>query len=213
MGEPSSLYSPIALTHLETSTLASLDKPESLLPTDAESERQVQLPMLISGNYFDRINSNKLTVAERGIGINSDGPAAKLMEYNSGCLDGNSSDSHEVDGLEVGTSSDGPVVAPMEISVGFNSVSPVVAQMVLNGSFGDGFSFDDSSMVTGKTDMANSQLSKGIFLANILKRLSVTGLMDFGVKSVDKVGSESSMLLIQGMDNKGTRSIDMGEIG
>ena len=38
MGEPSSLYSPIALTHLETSTLASLDNPESLLPTDAESE-------------------------------------------------------------------------------------------------------------------------------------------------------------------------------
>ena len=85
--------------------------------------------------------------------------------------------------------------------------------MVLNGSFGDGFNSDDSSMVTGKTDMANSQLSKGIFLANILKRLSVAGLVDFGVKSVDKGGSESSMLLIQGMDNKGTRSIDMGEIG
>ena len=38
MGEPSYLYSPIALTHSETSTLDSSDKPESLLPTDAESE-------------------------------------------------------------------------------------------------------------------------------------------------------------------------------
>ena len=169
--------------------------------------------MLISGNYSDRISSDRLTVAERGIGINSDGPTAKLMEYNSGCLGGISSDSHEVDGLEVGTSSDGSVVALMEISARFNSVGPAKAQMVLNGSFGDGFSSDDSSMVTGKTDMANSQLSKGIFLANILKRLSVAGLVDFGVKSVDKGGSESSMLLIQGMDNKGTRSIDMGEIG
>ena len=213
MGEPSSLYSPIALTHSETSTLDSSDKPESLLPTDAESERQVQLLMLISGNYSDRISSDRLTMAERGIGINSDGLAAKLMEYNRGCLGGISSDSHEVDGLEVGTSSDGPVVALMEISAGFNSVGPAEAQMVLNGSFGDGLSSDDSSMVTGKTDMANSQLSKGIFLADILKRLSVAGLVDFGVKSADKGGSESSMLLIQGMDNKGTRLIDMGEIG
>ena len=118
-----------------------------------------------------------------------------------------------MDGLEVGTSSDGPVVALMEISAGLNSVSPAVAQMVLSGSFGDGFNSDDSSMVTGKTDMVNSQLSKGIFLADILKRLLVAGLVDFGVKSVDKVGSESSVLLIQGMDNKGTRLIDMGEIG
>jgi len=37
--------------------------------------------------------------------------------------------------------------------------------------------------------------------------------VDFGVNSVDKVGSESSVLLIQGADNKGTRSIDMGEFG
>ena len=44
--------------------------------------------------------------------------------------------------------------------------------------------------------LANSQLSKGIFLADILKRLLVAGLVDFGVKSVDKVGSESSVLLI-----------------
>ena len=37
--------------------------------------------------------------------------------------------------------------------------------------------------------------------------------MDFGVNSVDKVGSECSVLLIKGVDNKGTRPIDMGEIG
>ena len=85
--------------------------------------------------------------------------------------------------------------------------------MVLNGSSSDGFNSDDSTMVSGKTDMANSQLLKGIFLADILKRLSVAGLVDFGVKSVEKVGSESSVLLIQGADSKGTRSIDMGEFG
>ena len=81
MGEPSSLYGPIALTQSETSTLASSDKLESLLPIDAKSERQVQLPMLIIGNYSDRISSDRITVAERGIGINSDGLAAKMMEY------------------------------------------------------------------------------------------------------------------------------------
>ena len=53
----------------------------------------------------------------------------------------------------------------------------------------------------------------GIFLASILKRLSVAGSVDLGVNSVDKVGSESSVLLIQGADNKGTRPIDVIEIG
>ena len=37
--------------------------------------------------------------------------------------------------------------------------------------------------------------------------------MDFGVNSEDKLRSECSVLLIQGVDNKGTRSIDMDEIG
>ena len=173
--------------------------------------------MPISCNCSDGISSDRLTVTEIGVGINSDGLAAKLMEYNSSCLDGKSSDSPAVDGLEVRTSFDGPVVEPMEINhisiAGFNSIGPAKAQMVLNGNSFDGFSSDDSTMVPGNTDMANSQLSKGIFLADIFKRLSVLGLVDFGVKSVDKVGSESSVLLIQGVDNKGTKSIDMGEFG
>ena len=156
-------------------------------------------------------------MAEIGVRINFNYLVTKLMKYNSSCLDGKSSDNLAVEGLEVGTSSDGPVVAPMEINrisiAGFNSVGLTVAQMVLNGSSSDGFSSDDSMMVPGKTDMANLQLSKGIFSVDILKRLLVAGLVDFGVNSMDKVGSESSMLLIQGMDNKGTRSIDMGEIG
>ena len=37
--------------------------------------------------------------------------------------------------------------------------------------------------------------------------------MDFGVNSVDKVGSECSVLLIQEADNKGTKPLDMGKIG
>ena len=163
------------------------------------------------------MSSDKLIMAEIRVGINFNCLAAKLMEYNSSYLDVKSSDNLAVEGLEVGTSSDGPVVAPMEINrisiAGFNFVSLIVAQMLLNGSSSDGFSSDDSTMVPGKTDMANLQLSKGIFLANILKRLLVARLVDFGVNSTDKVGSESSVLLIQGADNKGTRSIDMGEIG
>ena len=39
------------------------------------------------------------------------------------------------------------------------------------------------------------------------------GFMDFGVNSVDKVGSESSVLLIQGVDDKCTRLIDVVEFG
>ena len=156
-------------------------------------------------------------MAEIGVRINFNYLVTKLMKYNSSCLDGKSSDNLVVERLEVGTSSDGPVVAPMEINrifiAGFNSVGLTVAQMVLNGSSSDGFSSDDSMMVPGKTDMANLQLSKGIFSVDILKRLLVAGLVDFGVNSMDKVGSESSVLLIQRADNKGTRSIDMREIG
>ena len=37
--------------------------------------------------------------------------------------------------------------------------------------------------------------------------------MDFGVNSVNKVGSVRSELLIQGADNKGTRQMDDGENG
>ena len=85
--------------------------------------------------------------------------------------------------------------------------------MELNGSSSDGSNSVDFTMVPGKTDMVNLQLSKGIFLADILKRLLAAGFMDFGVNSVDKVGSECGVLLIQGADNKGTRPIDMGEIG
>ena len=85
--------------------------------------------------------------------------------------------------------------------------------MELNGSSSDGSNSVDFTMVPGKTDMVNLQLSKGIFLADILKRLLAAGFMDFGFNSVDKVGSECGVLLIQGADNKGTRPIDMGEIG
>ena len=106
-----------------------------------------------------RVSSDKLTMAEIGVRINFNCLATKLMKYNSSCLDGKSSDNLAVEGLEVGTSSDGPVVAPMEINrisiAGFNSVGLTVAQMVLNGSSSDGFSSDDSMMVPGKTDMAN----------------------------------------------------------
>ena len=38
--------------------------------------------------------------------------------------------------------------------------------MELNGSSSDGFNSVDFTMVPGKTDMVNLQLSKGIFLAN-----------------------------------------------
>nr|POE53087.1 hypothetical protein CFP56_66406 [Quercus suber] len=159
LGESSSLTNPTLLAHLETSTLAPLEQPNSLLPTVAELEQQILLPMPISCNCSDKISSNKLTMAKIGVGINSDGLVVKLMEYNSSCLDGKSSDSPAVDRLEVGTSSDGPVEEPMEINclsiAGFNSVGPAAAQMVLNGSSSDGFSSDDSTMVLGKTDMAN----------------------------------------------------------
>nr|POE88806.1 hypothetical protein CFP56_25252 [Quercus suber] len=128
LGESSSLTKPKPLAHLETSALAPLEQPDSLLPTVAELERQIQLSMPINCNCSDEINSNRLTVAKIGVGINSDDPAAKLMEYNSSCLDGKSSDSPAVEGWEVGTSSDGPVKEPMEINfAGFNSVDPTTA--------------------------------------------------------------------------------------
>ena len=50
MGKPSSMTSPTPLAHSVTSTSVPLDKPESLLPTVVESERQVEPPMLVSCN-------------------------------------------------------------------------------------------------------------------------------------------------------------------
>ena len=99
-----------------------------------------------------------------------------------------------VDVLEVRTSSDDPAAALMEcISAGFNSDGPAVAQMELNGNSSNGSSSDEFALV--------------------LSELSAADFMDFGVNGVDKVGSVSSELLIQGADNKGTRQMDDGEIG
>ncbi|XP_075653735.1 uncharacterized protein LOC142624110 [Castanea sativa] len=81
--------------------------------------------------------------------------------------------------------------------------------MELNSSSSDGFSFDDSAVALGKIDMIDPQLLMVIFLANVLKRLSDAGFVDFGVNGVDKVGSESSVHLIQGVDDKYTRPIDV----
>ena len=67
-------------------------------------------------------------------------------------------------------------------------------------------------MAPGNTIPANSHISKGRSLADSLKGLSSAGFVDFGVNSVDKVGSVRSELLIQGADNKGTRQMDDGEI-
>ena len=203
MGEPSSLTSPTPLAHSVIPLLSPSDKPESL--------------GLVSCNKSDGISSNSLTVAGIEAGFNSDGLTVRPMVGVSSCLDRINSDSTAVDGLEFGTSSDGLEVAPMEInsffSAGFNSNGHEVAQMDLYGTSPDGFNSDDFTMALSKTDMVISQLSKGIFLADILKRLSVAGFVNFGVNRVDNVGSECSVLLFQGVDNKGTRLLDMGEIG
>ena len=118
------------------------------------------------------------------------------------CSDGISSDSLMVAGIEVGINSNGFVAKLMEdnnscldgksfnstavngLEVGTNSDGLVVASMEINCIFSTGFNFGGHA-----------------------------GFVDFGVNSVDKVGSECSVLLIQGADNKGTRPIDMGEIG
>lgn len=115
--------------------------------------------------------------------------------------------------MEIGISSDGLALAPMEVNCnffdGFNFDRLAVAQMELNSSSFDGFSFDDSVVALGKIDMIDPQLLMVIFLAYVLKRPSDAGFVDFGVNGVDKVGSESSVHLIQGMDDKYTRPIDV----
>ena len=202
MGEPSSLTSPTPLAYSVIPLISPSDKPES--------------SRLVSCSGSDGINSNSLTVAGIEARFNLNGLTMRPMVGISSCLDRINSDSIAVDGLEFGTSSDGLKVAPMEInsffSTGFNSNGHEVAQMDLYGTSPDGFNFDDFTMVLGKTDMVISQLSKCIFLADILKRLSVMGFVNFGVNRVDNVGSECSVLLFQGANNKGTRLLDMGEI-
>ena len=126
-------------------------------------------------------------------------------------------DSPAVDGLEVGTCSNGPTAASMEfkgsLSARFRFDGPAVAQMDLYGSPSSGLSFKDFAVVPGNTIPTNSHFSKGRSLADSLKGLSSAGFVDFGVNSVDKVGSVRSELLILGADNKGTRQMDDGEIG
>ena len=179
MGEPSSLTSPTPLTYLVIPLISRSDKPESL--------------RLISCSGSDGINSDSLTVAGIEVGFNLDGLTVRPMVGISSSLDRINFDSITVDGLEFGASSDGLEVAPMEINsfffAGFNSNGHEVAQMDLYGTSLDGFNFDDFTMVLGKNDMVISQLSKGIFFADILKRLSVAGFVDFGVNRVDNVGS------------------------
>ena len=85
--------------------------------------------------------------------------------------------------------------------------------MELYGSSSIGLSSEDFAVVPSNTVLANSHISKGRSLADSLKGLSGAGFVDFGVNSVDKVGSVRSELLIQGADNKGTRQMDDGEIG
>ena len=85
--------------------------------------------------------------------------------------------------------------------------------MELYGSSSIGLSSEDFAVVPSNTVLANSHISKGRSLADSLKGLSGAGFVDFGVNSVDKVGSVRSELLIQGADNKGTRQMDVGEIG
>ena len=158
-------------------------------------------------------------------GFNSNGPAVAQMEsfsmpprsFVSLTVTRLDPDSPAMDSLEVGTSSNGPAATSMEfkriLSAGFNSDGPTVAQMELYGSSSIGLSSDDFVVVPGKTVLVNSHLSKGRFLADILKGLSSAGFMDFGVNSVDKVGSVRSQLWIQWANNNGTRQIDVGEIG
>ena len=135
------------------------------------------------------------------------------IAHSSG-LNGKSPDSPAVDVLEVRTNSNDLAAAPMEcISAGFNSDRPMVAHMELNGNSSNGSSSDEFALVSSKIDMANSQLSKSSFLADIIHRLSGANFVDFRVNSVDKVGSVSSELLIQGVDYKGTKQIDVGESG
>ena len=52
------------------------------------------------------------------------------------------------------------------------------------GSSLDGFNSNDFTQFLGKTDMVISQLSKGIFLADILKRLSNAGFVDYGIEGI-----------------------------
>ena len=106
-----------------------------------------------------------------------------------------------------------PMVSNHFFSTGFYSYSHEVVQMGTYGRSPDGFNSNDFTQSLGKTNMVISQLSKGIFLVDILKRLSNAGFVDFGVNRGDKIGSECSVLLFHGVDNKGTRRLDMGEVG
>ncbi|KAF3953827.1 hypothetical protein CMV_020760 [Castanea mollissima] len=133
---------------------------------------------------INTVSSDNLTVAGIEAGFNSDGLKGRPMVGFNSCHDRISSDNTVVDGLEFGTSSDGLEVAPMEYK-SFSSAG-----------------FNSYGHEGAKTD-----------LYDILKRLSAAGFVDFGVNRVDKAGSECSVLLFQGVDNKGTRLLDMSEIG
>ena len=159
---------------------------------------------------FADISFDHLTVARY---YSNDLTTTPMVGFNN-CIERKSSDSTAVVGLKLGTISDGLVAAPMMSNHFFSSRiysnSHELVQMGTYGSSPDGFNSNDFMQFLGKTDMVISQLSKGIFLVDILKRLSNAG---FGVNRGDKVGSECSVLLFNEADNKGTRRLDMGEIG
>ena len=163
-------------------------------------ERQVELPLLVSCSGSDGISSDSLMVAGIGAGYNSVGLTARSTVGFINGLERKSSDSTAVDGLELGTNYDGCVVAPMVVnsffSAGFLSYSHEVTQMGANGCSTDGFNSIDFTQGLGKTLMVNSQLLKGIFLADILKRLLAVGFVEFGVNRGVNVGSECGLSVL-----------------
>ena len=134
------------------------------------------------------------------------------IEVDCSFSDGFNSDGLAVRQMVVGNSSDCLGVASMEVrcnsSNGLSSEGHTVTQMVLDSV---GVSFNDSVVALGKADRVDMPLSMGIFLAVSLQRMMDAGLVNFGVNGVDKAGSGSRVHLIQGVDDKCTRQIDVVE--
>nr|POE50893.1 hypothetical protein CFP56_31898 [Quercus suber] len=155
-----------------------------------------------------------------------------LRSSHSLTVTGRDPNSPAMDGLVIGTSINGPAAAPLEfegfIFVGFNSDGPEVVQMenflvpprssvslTATGLDPDSPAMARLEIGTSSNGPAEALMEfKGTLTAGSNSNGPAAAQLEFlGVNCVDKAGSVSSELLIQGTNNEGTRQIDVGEMG
>lgn len=78
----------------------------------------------------------------------------------------------------------------------------------MNCRLSDGLSSNGSAVAPGLPEKEIFHISKGLFLADLLRKLLHAGFVDLGVNGGVVAGNKSCMSLIQGVNDRITKPID-----